>query len=97
MPSRCGIEGAGFAQAAVLHVRDKGLVVLTGCGHSGIVNIVRHAKALTGIDQVYAVLGGFHFTGGTGTRQSRKFRSSYVADAGGSVSEAMHVVSRRRI
>jgi hypothetical protein len=32
-----------------------------------------------------------------GTRQSRKFRSSYVADAGGSVSEAMHAVSRRRI
>jgi 7,8-dihydropterin-6-yl-methyl-4-(beta-D-ribofuranosyl)aminobenzene 5'-phosphate synthase len=51
-------------QAIVMHVRDKGLVVLTGCGHSGIVNIVRHAKALTGVDQVYAVLGGFHLTGG---------------------------------
>jgi 7,8-dihydropterin-6-yl-methyl-4-(beta-D-ribofuranosyl)aminobenzene 5'-phosphate synthase len=50
-------------QAVVLHVRDKGLVVLTGCGHSGIVNIVRHAKALTGIDRVYAVLGGFHLSG----------------------------------
>ena len=45
-------------QAVVLHVRDKGLVVLTGCGHSGIVNIVRHAKALTGVNQVYAVMGG---------------------------------------
>lgn len=51
-------------QAVVLHVRDKGLVVLTGCGHAGIVNIVRHAKRLTGIDRVYAVLGGFHLTGG---------------------------------
>lgn len=51
-------------QAVVLHVRDKGLVVLTGCGHAGIVNIVRHAKLLTGIDRVYAVLGGFHLTGG---------------------------------
>ena len=50
-------------QAAVLNVRDKGLVVLTGCGHSGIVNIVRHAKRLTGVDQVYAVLGGFHLSG----------------------------------
>ncbi|MBI4942282.1 MAG: MBL fold metallo-hydrolase [Actinobacteria bacterium] len=51
-------------QAVILHVRGKGLVVLTGCGHSGIVNIVRHAKALTGIDRVYAVLGGLHLTGG---------------------------------
>jgi 7,8-dihydropterin-6-yl-methyl-4-(beta-D-ribofuranosyl)aminobenzene 5'-phosphate synthase len=50
-------------QAVLLHVRDKGLVVLTGCGHAGIVNIVRHAKRLTGIDQVYAVLGGFHLSG----------------------------------
>ena len=49
-------------QAVVLHIRDKGLVVLTGCGHSGIVNIVRHAKRLTGVDQGYAVLGGFSGT-----------------------------------
>jgi 7,8-dihydropterin-6-yl-methyl-4-(beta-D-ribofuranosyl)aminobenzene 5'-phosphate synthase len=51
-------------QAVVLHVRGKGLVVLTGCGHAGIANIVRHAKRLTGVDRVYAVLGGFHLTGG---------------------------------
>ena len=50
-------------QAVLLHVRDKGLVVLTGCGHAGIVNIVRHAKHLTGIDRLHAVLGGFHLTG----------------------------------
>jgi hypothetical protein len=42
-------------------------------------------------------LGGFNGLAGPGTRQSRKFRGSYVADAGGSVSEAMHAVSRRRI
>lgn len=50
-------------QAVVLHVRDKGLVVLTGCGHAGIVNIVRHAKRLTGVDEVHAVIGGFHLAG----------------------------------
>jgi len=50
-------------QAAVLNVRGKGLVVLTGCGHAGIVNIVRYAKKLTGIDSVYAVIGGFHLDG----------------------------------
>ena len=50
-------------QAAVLHVRDKGLVVMTGCGHYGIVNIVRYARKLTGVEQVYAVIGGFHLNG----------------------------------
>ena len=51
-------------QAVVMHVRDKGLVVLTGCGHAGIINIVRYAKRVTGIDRVYAVLGGLHLRGG---------------------------------
>jgi 7,8-dihydropterin-6-yl-methyl-4-(beta-D-ribofuranosyl)aminobenzene 5'-phosphate synthase len=50
-------------QALVLNVRDKGLVVLTGCGHAGIVNIVRYARKLTGVDRVYAVIGGFHLNG----------------------------------
>ncbi len=51
-------------QAIVVHVRDRGLVVLTGCGHSGIVNIVRHATRLTGVERVHAVLGGFHLRDG---------------------------------
>jgi len=51
-------------QAMVIHVRGRGLVILTGCGHAGIVNIVRYARKLTGVDEVYAVIGGFHLTGG---------------------------------
>ncbi len=50
-------------QAVVLHVKDKGLVVLTGCGHAGVVNTIRHAQRLTGVQQVYSVIGGFHLTG----------------------------------
>jgi len=50
-------------QAVVVNVRDKGLVVITGCGHSGIVNIVRYARKLTGVERVYAVIGGFHLNG----------------------------------
>jgi 7,8-dihydropterin-6-yl-methyl-4-(beta-D-ribofuranosyl)aminobenzene 5'-phosphate synthase len=50
-------------QALIAHVAGKGLVVLTGCGHAGIVNIVRYAQKLTGIDAVYAVIGGFHLNG----------------------------------
>jgi 7,8-dihydropterin-6-yl-methyl-4-(beta-D-ribofuranosyl)aminobenzene 5'-phosphate synthase len=50
-------------QAVVVHVNGKGLVILTGCGHAGIVNICRYARHLTGIDAIYAVIGGFHLNG----------------------------------
>ncbi|HEX6437405.1 MAG TPA: MBL fold metallo-hydrolase [Candidatus Binatia bacterium] len=50
-------------QAIVLNVKDKGLVVLTGCGHAGVINTLRCARELTGVDQVHAVIGGFHLTG----------------------------------
>jgi 7,8-dihydropterin-6-yl-methyl-4-(beta-D-ribofuranosyl)aminobenzene 5'-phosphate synthase len=50
-------------QAIVIHVRDYGLVILSGCAHAGIVNTVEYAKTITGIDRVHAVLGGFHLTG----------------------------------
>jgi 7,8-dihydropterin-6-yl-methyl-4-(beta-D-ribofuranosyl)aminobenzene 5'-phosphate synthase len=50
-------------QALVVHVRDRGLVVLTGCGHAGAVNIARHAMRLTGVSRLHAMLGGFHLSG----------------------------------
>jgi 7,8-dihydropterin-6-yl-methyl-4-(beta-D-ribofuranosyl)aminobenzene 5'-phosphate synthase len=50
-------------QALVVRLRDRGLVVLSGCGHAGIVNTVRYARRLTGTDEVAAVIGGFHLSG----------------------------------
>jgi 7,8-dihydropterin-6-yl-methyl-4-(beta-D-ribofuranosyl)aminobenzene 5'-phosphate synthase len=50
-------------QAVILNVRNKGLVVLTGCGHAGLINTLQHATAVTGIRDIYGVLGGFHLTG----------------------------------
>jgi len=50
-------------QALVVSLRDRGLVVLSGCGHAGIVNTVRYVRTLTGIDAVAAVIGGFHLSG----------------------------------
>lgn len=50
-------------QALVVQVRGRGLVVLTGCGHAGAVNIVRHAMRLTGVDRLHALLGGLHLGG----------------------------------
>lgn len=50
-------------QAIIANIRGKGLLVITGCGHSGIVNITRYARRLTGVDKVHAVMGGFHLGG----------------------------------
>jgi 7,8-dihydropterin-6-yl-methyl-4-(beta-D-ribofuranosyl)aminobenzene 5'-phosphate synthase len=36
------------------------LVVISSCGHAGIVNSVRQAQAVSGVQKVHAVLGGFH-------------------------------------
>jgi 7,8-dihydropterin-6-yl-methyl-4-(beta-D-ribofuranosyl)aminobenzene 5'-phosphate synthase len=50
-------------QAVVVKLRDKGLVILSGCAHAGIINTVEHAKKIAKTDRVHAVLGGFHLTG----------------------------------
>jgi 7,8-dihydropterin-6-yl-methyl-4-(beta-D-ribofuranosyl)aminobenzene 5'-phosphate synthase len=44
----------------VARVRDKGLVIVTGCSHAGVVNIVKHSVDLTGENRIAAILGGFH-------------------------------------
>ncbi len=49
--------------AVAFVVKDKGLVLISGCAHAGIVNTVKYARKVTGIDQVYAVMGGFHLSG----------------------------------
>lgn len=51
-------------QAVVVHVRDAGLVVLSGCSHAGAINVLRQAQRLTGVDAVCAFVGGMHLTGG---------------------------------
>jgi 7,8-dihydropterin-6-yl-methyl-4-(beta-D-ribofuranosyl)aminobenzene 5'-phosphate synthase len=47
----------------VMNLKDKGLVILSGCAHSGIVNTVRYAMSVTGIDEIHVVMGGFHLSG----------------------------------
>jgi 7,8-dihydropterin-6-yl-methyl-4-(beta-D-ribofuranosyl)aminobenzene 5'-phosphate synthase len=51
-------------QNIVVNVRDRGLVIVSGCSHAGIVNVIRHAQQLTGVARVAGVIGGFHLTGG---------------------------------
>ncbi|MFA4876541.1 MAG: MBL fold metallo-hydrolase [Methanoregula sp.] len=50
-------------QALVIHIRNKGLVIISGCAHAGIINTIRYAQELTGTGKVHAVLGGFHLSG----------------------------------
>jgi 7,8-dihydropterin-6-yl-methyl-4-(beta-D-ribofuranosyl)aminobenzene 5'-phosphate synthase len=47
-------------QALVVNLRGKGLVVISGCGHAGIVNMVTYAQHLTGVQDVHGIIGGFH-------------------------------------
>ena len=51
-------------QAVICHLKDKGLLVLSSCSHAGVINVLQHARRLTGIDTVYAFVGGLHLTGG---------------------------------
>jgi len=57
-------------QALVVRMTD-GLVVLLGCGHSGVVNTIERAISLTGEDKIKAVIGGFHLIDATDDRIDR--------------------------
>ncbi len=46
--------------SAVVHIAGVGVVVLSGCGHAGIVNIVKQSRSLAGDDTITAIIGGFH-------------------------------------
>ena len=50
-------------RAIVINVKDKGLVVISGCAHAGIVNTVLYAQQITGVTEVHAIMGGFHLSG----------------------------------
>ena len=53
------IYGPPEEQALIIYSK-KGLIIITGCAHPGIVNVVKRAKGLMKKDKVYLVLGGFH-------------------------------------
>jgi len=46
--------------ATCFNVKNRGLVVITSCSHRGVVNSVKRAVEVSGIDKVHAVIGGFH-------------------------------------
>jgi 7,8-dihydropterin-6-yl-methyl-4-(beta-D-ribofuranosyl)aminobenzene 5'-phosphate synthase len=46
--------------ATCFNLKNKGLVVISSCGHAGIVNSVRQAREVSGVQKVHAIVGGFH-------------------------------------
>lgn len=50
-------------QALILNVKNKGLVIISSCGHPGLINTVMYARRLTNENRIYFVIGGFHLTG----------------------------------
>ena len=65
------VEGKGLVhdplikddQALVANVEGKGLVIISGCGHAGIINTINYAKKIGGTEKIHAILGGFHLSG----------------------------------
>lgn len=49
-----------FDDSGIVVKTEDGIVVITGCAHSGICNTIEYAKRITGVNKVLAVVGGFH-------------------------------------
>ncbi len=59
-PSRLVKDSFQGEHATAYHIKGRGLVVISSCGHAGIVNTVRHFQKVSGIDHIHAVVGGWH-------------------------------------
>lgn len=50
-------------RAIIINIKHKGLVVISGCAHAGIVNTTLYAQQMTGVMKVHTIMGGFHLAG----------------------------------
>jgi 7,8-dihydropterin-6-yl-methyl-4-(beta-D-ribofuranosyl)aminobenzene 5'-phosphate synthase len=72
------LTGPPKEQSLMIHSK-KGLIVMTGCAHPGVVRIVKKAKGLTGKEDVYLVVGGFHRPPGSTVQEFRELGVKKVA------------------
>src|ERR671933_10834 len=56
----CWRRSPRWWHATAYHVKNRGLVIISSCGHAGIINSIRQIQKATGIDKVHAVVGGWH-------------------------------------
>jgi 7,8-dihydropterin-6-yl-methyl-4-(beta-D-ribofuranosyl)aminobenzene 5'-phosphate synthase len=50
-------------RAIIINVKGRGLVVLSGCAHAGIINTILYGQRISGITKTDAIMGGFHLAG----------------------------------
>jgi 7,8-dihydropterin-6-yl-methyl-4-(beta-D-ribofuranosyl)aminobenzene 5'-phosphate synthase len=72
-----GELGSGIKEQSLIVKTGKGLVVITGCAHPGIVEIIQRAKEVVPDNRVYLVIGGFHLSGASST-QIKSIISSFI-------------------
>jgi 7,8-dihydropterin-6-yl-methyl-4-(beta-D-ribofuranosyl)aminobenzene 5'-phosphate synthase len=72
----------------VYHVKDRGLVVLSSCSHRGVVNAVKQAQEVSGVDKLHALLGGFHL--GPAPMDYTKHIASEIVDLKPDIVVPMH-------
>jgi len=69
MMSTGQVPGGLSEHSLLINVKNKGLAILVGCSHPGIINILKRAREVSGVDKIHAVVGGFHISSiGQGTR-----------------------------
>jgi 7,8-dihydropterin-6-yl-methyl-4-(beta-D-ribofuranosyl)aminobenzene 5'-phosphate synthase len=67
--------------AALILNTAEGLVVLLGCCHAGVVNTLEHARKLTGVEHVHAIIGGLHLLFASEDRTQKTIEALEDVDA----------------
>ena len=71
--------------SVVINLRNRGIVIITGCGHAGPVNIIKHSMKISGVDKLESVIGGFHLLQAGEKRidltieEFKKFKPNWIA------------------
>ena len=75
-------------QSVIVNLKKRGLVIVSGCGHAGIVNIIEQARRLTGVERVCCIVGGFHLVGSSEDRMNRTIQ--YLKELKADIVSPMH-------
>lgn len=79
------IGGVVTEHTLVINVKNKGLMILTGCSHPGVVKIIEKARAVSGVSKVYGVMGGFHISS-----DEAKYVANYLKEIGVQIVSPCH-------